>query len=193
MEFIGKRISVVKKGDETSIVILSSVDNRKRNLLGLWLFVWTICGVIVFLYFLRFDGAGMKPEAARQQKLLLFIWLIFWMYFEYLAAKAFRWRSSGVEKLKVKNGYLHVKREVGGKGKNHLYEIDVIKDLRYFEEEGELRKTLNRSYWVVGGENIAFDYFGKTIRFGRQLEEKEANALIKLLRQEMKTSRKKTS
>jgi hypothetical protein len=185
MEFIGPRISVVKKNDETNIVILSSVDNRKKNILGLWLFAWTICGVLVFFYFLR--------ATESQVKLALFIWLCFWIYFEYVAAKAFRWRSSGVEKIRVKNGYLHLKKEVGGKGKNRLFEIDVIKELRLFEDEGELRKTLNRSYWVVGGETLAFDYFGKTVRFGRQLEEKEANALMKLLKQEMKTSRKKAS
>lgn len=185
MEYISPRISVQKKSDVTSIVILASADNRKRNLLGLWLFAWTVCGVIVFMYFFRITDS--------KEKLMVFVWLCFWVYFEYMVAKAFRWRSSGVEKMKIKDGYLYMMREIGGKGKKKVYEIDVIKDLRRQDEANDLKRTLNRSYWVVGGETLAFDYFGKSVRFGLQLDEKESSELLKTLQREMKASRKKAS
>lgn len=187
MEYIGKRISILKKQGEVSFAILSSAESWKKNLLFLWLLLWTASGIIVFVYALRFDDVtGLNLEQLQQRKLFLFVWFCFWLYFEYLAAKAYRWRSSGVEKLWIKNNRLYMKRETGGKGKTQSYDIDVIKDLRIYEASGELMKVLSKSYWVVGGETLAFDYYGKIIRFGMQLDEREAAELLKKLQQALR-------
>jgi uncharacterized protein YneF (UPF0154 family) len=42
-------------------------------------------------------------------------------------------------------------------------------------------QSLDRSFWVVGGENIAIKYMKKELRVGKQLEEKEARQLAMLI------------
>jgi hypothetical protein len=190
LKYIGRRISWTKKNGEASFAIVASVDNWKRNLLFFWLLAWTASGVIVFLNYLSLP-AGSDEQS--KQKLLVFVWLCFWAYFEYKIAKAFIWRNSGVEKLWLKNDNLYMKRQVGTKGRVKIYEADVVKDLRIYEGESDLAKTFSRSYWVVGGETLAFDYFGKTIRFAMQLDENDAAELLKVLKNELKLARKKAS
>lgn len=186
MEYIGKRISILRKDDEISFAILPASEQWKKYLLLVWLILWTACGVVVFMYAFQMNELPGDPEEMKKQRLFIFIWICFWLYFEYIMIKALRWRTSGVEKLWLKNGNLYYKREVGGRGKVHHYNAEALKDLRLHEEGSDLVKTLNRSYWVVGGETIAFDYYGKVVRFGLQMEEKEAQELIKRLNHAMK-------
>jgi hypothetical protein len=45
---------------------------------------------------------------------------------------------------------------------------------------------MNNSYWMIGGEKLAFDYYGKEIKFALQIEESEAKALLKILKTEIR-------
>lgn len=46
--------------------------------------------------------------------------------------------------------------------------------------------VLNSSYWVIAGERIAFDYYGKEIKLALQVDEEEAEGLYKLLKKKIK-------
>jgi len=174
MEFIGKRISIVRSADELSVVVLSEVENKKSTLLLLWLIAWTLGGIVVFWEYLQLTDESKKTG--------FIIWLAFWFYFEYTISKAFLWRRNGREKIKMRSGKLSIKREVNKRGKANLYELDFIKDLRVVEENSKLMRSLNNSYWAVAGETIAFDYYGKVISFGLQLNENDAKDLYKLIK-----------
>ena len=178
MEYIGKRISIKRKEDEVSIVILSSVDKIKNILLFVWFFLWTLSGIIVTTqYFLLID-----PNT----KTALIVWMGFWAYFEYKIFKAFIWRKYGVEKIKLREKKLFYKRDVSGKGKVKVYEFDFIKELRIVEpKENSFFENLDNSYWVIAGEKMAFDYYGKEIRFGIQLEASDAKGLFKVINSEI--------
>ncbi len=179
MEYIGKRISIKRTGDEISIVILSSINKRKNLLFFLWLFLWTLSGVIVIAqYFIITD---------QNTKAAIIVWIGFWAYFEYKIFKAFMWRKFGVEKIKLREGKLFYKRDRAGKGKIKIYEFDFIKDLRLIEpKENSFFENLDNSYWVIAGEKLAFDYYGKEIRLGIQLEERDAKELFMLVNKEIK-------
>jgi hypothetical protein len=174
MEYIGKRISVLRSPDELSVVILSEVENKKSTLLFLWLLGWTAGGLIVFWEFLQVTEANRKPG--------FIIWLAFWFYFEYTISKAYMWRRNGKEKIKLKRGTLSIKREVNKKGKASNYDLGLMKDFRLVLEKSKLMNSLNNSYWSVAGETITFDYYGKTISFGLQLNEEDSKALYKLIK-----------
>ena len=179
MEYIGKRISIKRKEGETSIVILSSEDKTKNILLFIWFFLWTLSGVIVMVqYFILID-----PDT----KAAIIGWLGFWAYFEYKIFRAFMWRKFGVEKIKLREDKFFYKRDVAGKGKIKVFEFDFIKDLRINEpKENSFFENLNNSYWVIAGEKLAFDYYGKEISFGIQLDEEDAKRLLKMISAEVK-------
>ena len=176
MEYIGQRISIKRDEDKVSIVILSTKEKRKSLLLSLWLFLWSVSGIIVFVEF--FTLADQNTKTA------IIVWLGFWAYFEYKIYKSYQWRRAGVEKIKLRNNTFIYKRDVAGKGKTFEYEYDFIKDLRMFEaKENSFMDSLNNSYWMIAGEKLAFDYNGRIIRFGIQLEDKEAKALLSVINQ----------
>jgi len=175
MEYIGKRISIKRSEKEASIVILSTTDKIKKTILFIWFVLWSLGGVIVFTqYFL------IKDE---QTRIAILVWLGFWSYFEYKTFRAVRWRNSGLEKIKLRERKLFYKRDVGGRGKIHVYEFDFIKDLRLIDiKENSFFENLNNSYWVIAGEKISFDYYGKEIKLGLQLDEADSNALFKFIK-----------
>ncbi len=175
MEYIGKRISIKKKEQELSIVILSPPNKLKLTILFCWLFLWSVSGVIVFTQlFLGYDEST---------KVFLIVWLGFWAYFEYKIITAYMWRKFGLEKLKLRDDKLMYKRDIAGKGKIKVFEYDFIKDFRIIDKkENSFMDSLNNSFWVIGGERIAFDYYGKEIRLALQVDTDEAKGLYKLLK-----------
>lgn len=178
MEYIGKRISIKRIGDETSIVILSTVDILKKKLLFVWFALWTICGIIVFTQYFVMDD--------EQTKVAIIVWMGFWAYFEYKTFKAVMWRSFGMEKIKIRDRKLFYKKAVRGRGKIKVYEFDFIKDFKVMEsKENSFFENLNNSYWVIAGEKLTFDYYGKEIKFGFQLNDEDAKALFKFIKNKM--------
>lgn len=179
MEYIGKRISIMRRENELSIVVISLGDKVKNMYLFSWLFLWTLSGFIVLSqYFILSD-----PDS----KTAIIVWMGFWAYFEYKIVNAYLWRRSGKEKIKISGNKLFYKRDVSGRGKIKVFETDFIKDLRVIEhKENSFLENLNKSYWVIAGEKLAFDYYGKEIKFGLQLEEADAKSLLKLMKNEIK-------
>ena len=170
MKYIGKRISLKQKEAELSIVILSLTNKTKNSLLFIWLLLWTLSGITVLVYY--FKIADHNTKAA------IIVWFGFWVYFEYMIAKALLWRKYGKEIIKLRDNKLLYKRDIAGKGKIRVFEFNFMKDLRIIEEKSNsFVENLNNSYWVIAGEKLGFDYYGKEIKIGIQLDEQDAIAL----------------
>jgi hypothetical protein len=179
MEYIGKQISIKRFENELSIVMLSFNNKMKNAMLFLYLFLWTICGIIVFSQYLLITDPNSKA--------MVIVWIGFWVYFEYKIFKAYMWRKYGKEKIKIRDGKIFYKKDVLGKGKIKNYDIDFIKDFRIIEKKADsFFDNLNNSYWIVAGERLAFDYYGKEITFGIQLDENDAKALYNKIKKELK-------
>jgi len=175
MDYIGEQISIKKSENECSIVILSLKDKIKNILLFCWLFVWSVCGVIMFTQYF----ATINPDI----KTVIIVWIGFWCYFEYKIIKAHLWRKYGKEIIKIKNGKFIYKKDISGKGKITEYDCEAIKNIRFIEpQENSFIENLNNSYWVIAGEKLAFDYFGNEIKFGFQLKNEDARALLKFIK-----------
>ena len=179
MEYIGERISLKQKENELSIVILSFKNKAKNNLLFCWFVLWSISGIFVFTnYFTIID---------QNTKAAIIVWLGFWGYFEYVILKAYFWRKSGKEIIKLKDNKLMYKRFVLWNTKIKVYEYEFIKDFKIIEpKENSFRENLNNSYWVIAGEKLAFDYYGKEIKLGIQLIQNDAEFLKKRIQKEVK-------
>lgn len=179
MKVIGERISILKKEDLLSVVILPTTDRKKLALLFLWLFAWTICGVIVLMNYFKL--------AEQQAKLFVIVYLSFWAYYEFKIGRTFIWKKWGKEKIWVQNGLLHYQKEVNGKGKIEEFHPDLINNLRLVEtNEKSFADNFNESFWVKGAERIEFDCGEKNIRFGLQLTTEEARAILSELKKVLK-------
>jgi hypothetical protein len=178
MEYIGKRISIKRVENELSIIVHSFVDKAKSRFLIIWLILWTLSGLVVlFQYFVIKDS---------NTKAAIIVWIGFWAYFAYKIRTAYLWRQSGKEIIKIREGKLSYKREISGKGKIKMFETDFMKNLQLVEpQENSFTENLNNSYWMIAGEKLTFDYYGKEIKFGIQLNEADAKALLKVIKKEI--------
>lgn len=172
MKVISKRVSILKKDDLLSIVILPTTDKRKLGLLFLWLLAWTVCGIIVFVNYFKLQ----QQEA----KVYFIIYLSFWAYFEFQILRTFLWKRFGQEKIWIKAGFLNYQRAINGKGKIKDYELEFITDLKLIEVHySSWTDSINQSFWVKGGERIQFTSRTKTVLMGMQLTDEEAREVLK--------------
>lgn len=171
MKVIGERVSILKKDDLLSVVILPKQDKRKLMLMFLWLMAWTVCGLIVF--------ANYFKVVDQNSKLFIIVYLAFWAYFEFKIVRAFIWRRSGKEKLWITDGKVHYKQDINGRGKTQEFDFSLIQDLQLIPvEEGSFASVINSSFWIKGDERIAFTCQHRTVRFAMQLTDKEAKSII---------------
>jgi hypothetical protein len=178
METIGKRISYVRKEKELSIVISAYSEKAKNSAMLIWFIAWTLSGLAVAVYFFRIHE--------NQTKAMMAVWMGFWFYFEFKVWKAYTWRKYGKEIIKIEKSHFFYKRDNRSAGKVADYSTEFIQDLAKYEgRQSDMVSNFMNSYWVIAGETLAFNYLGKEILFGMQLDEKESAALLKLIREEL--------
>lgn len=168
---IGKRASLSVKDKVFSLVIVPTHEKAKTGLLFLWLFAWTISGIIVI---------SSYPQIQEQNaKLMLIVWIAFWAYFEFKIIRVFMWKRFGKEKLWIKNGTMHYQQDINGRGKVKEFDTNLISDLRVITvEKTSFADSFNQSFWVKGGERIEFTSQGKVVRLGMQLPDEDANRIV---------------
>jgi len=139
--------------------------------LFLWLFAWSVCGIIVLVNYFTLKDANAK--------LFTIIYLSFWIYFEFSIARAYIWKRFGKEKLWIQNGLIHYQREMNNKGKIFECPLDLVSKLNYLEiSKTSFADNINQSFWVKGGERLEFYSQAKTVRLGMQLSDEETRAVL---------------
>jgi hypothetical protein len=175
MKVIGNRISVLKKDDLLSVVILPLGDKRKLALMFMWILAWSVCGVIVFANYFKIR----EPDA----KLFILVYLSFWAYFEFKILRAFTWRKWGKEKIWIQNNVLYYQKEVNGKGRISQYELELVDDLKLIDlNDRSFSDFINQSFWIKGGERLQFSYQSRILKFAMQLSDAEAKSVLRELR-----------
>ncbi len=170
MKVIGQRVSILKKDNLLSIVILASADKKKLFILFLWLLAWSVCGVIVTINYFQIND----PD----QRLFIIGYLSFWAYFEFNIVRTFMWKKSGKEKLWIQEGILYYQRQLNKKGNIREYNLDLVSKLQLQElKPTRFADTINQSFWIKGGERLSFESQGKTVLLGMQLNDAEAQEI----------------
>ena len=182
MRLISERISF----DETkkpTIVILGKTERWKESMLLFWVLAWSFCGA-VFLYYFFAD----TPMRYSLQMLLM---LSFWAYFEIRIVKVFIWRRVGFERVTYSIEELIIQNNFYGRGKKNKYFINNIESFQLITSSPtNFFAFMDNSFWVMGAHRIYFDYFGKKVVFGMQLNDLEAKKLLSILNGQLKKSKK---
>ncbi len=171
---ISNRCSVLIKDNVFSLVILPNSDAKKINWLLLWLIAWSVSGVIILVNYFTLTN--------QNEKLMIIVWLAFWVYFEYKIARVLIWKKFGKEKLWIKNGLIHYQQSIVNKGKIKLVDVNLVTEFKLIEiEEQNFADMFSQTFWVKGGERVEFNSQAKTIRFAMQLTTAEANKIITII------------
>jgi hypothetical protein len=176
MKVLDERVSILKKENLFSVVILPGLDKKKLWLILGWLAAWTVCGLIVMFNFFQVSN--------KEAKLFIVIYLSFWAYFEFNIIRSYRWKKSGKEKLWIQNGILYYQRELNRKGKILEFNTGLVSPIEIVElKPTRFADTINQSFWVKGGERLEFAAQGKFYRFGMQVSDSVARTLCKEINQ----------
>lgn len=174
-----KRVSKEEKKDGTLIRIRANYDQGKQKMLDIWILAWTLCGLAILSQFFYVEEEELKR--------MILIFGAFWLYFEYVVIKAWRWRKGGEEQLFIGEEEVRYGRTYFNRGILKPYRKEFVNKVRLIEDEkNNFVKSFANSYWVVGGsEALAFTANGKVVPLGLSLDPKEAQKLIKMINQKL--------
>lgn len=174
MKWIGKRTTFVDNKDSISFVIYPPKLGWKKHLILLWFLLFFSVGVYISSrFFLDFS---------KEEKLALFIFMAFWLYFTIRVLRTILYLYFGREYIKLDKTCLRIKIATGEYGKSNKFFLENLSKFKFDElKESSFQKVYDDSPWVKGTNRLHFEYFGKKYSFGRKLDNKEAEMLFKIL------------
>ena len=191
---IGSRISYLDDRKSCSIIIYPLRVRWKETLLFTWLIAYSSVGLYM-IYLLLFgletiDNSAFEgdlQEVERNQKIYLTVFIAFWAYFEYKVVKGFLWLTAGKELIRITDGELTIKNSIFNYGKANRFFIDNIKDFSLVEHKTfSFGFDYENAFWRQGTDSIVFTVNGKSIGFAKKIKEKDANLLMRLMKDRMK-------
>jgi hypothetical protein len=180
MKWISERISVKKHANFTTIVISPTKNFWTTLLLGSWLSMWFVIGVLVISSFYMFD-------LKNQEKIILWIFLSFWVFYFLRIGRTFLWIHYGQELIKLGEFSVDYKRSIFKYGKAHIIFHENISGFSsHFPKENSFEAVWESSPWISGGERIFLETNLKTYKIGRKLTAQEAHLLIDTIKTHVK-------
>jgi hypothetical protein len=189
MKWIGKRISFVDSETKTTIVVTPENVGFYKAMIGAWFAMWTVIGFTMIWAWNTFE---LKPNMKDTLSIMFLIFMLFWSYYLIRVGRMFCWLLFGSENIKLDKIALTIKTSIKGYGRARQYYIENIEKIRInMPKEGSFQATWENSPWIRGGERLEFDYMGKTVRFGRKLNEQESKQLFQLVTKKIEEQLKK--
>ncbi|MDB4515970.1 hypothetical protein N9089_00055 [Crocinitomicaceae bacterium] len=175
MKWIGERISFVDDKSRSTIVIEPAHTGWVRGAMGAWVFMWyTIGYAVAYAYFFQ--------NLNQQETIIVFVFAAFWLYYAVRITKSWFWLMWGKELIKIDEVAMTYKRSIRRYGKAMPYFLENITKIRMSHpKDNSIQAAWEKSPWIMGGERLEFDYLGKVVKFGRKLNEKDAQLLFKLI------------
>jgi len=168
------------ESDSSGLVeIRAQIPKWQETLLFGWVLAWTFCGLVVIASF--FD------DYTREEKLMMLVYIIFWIYFEYKAVYAFLWKKWGKEFIKIDSEGIHYKRDIKSYGKSMKFFKENIQKFTPIDlKERSFVNSYYQSFWMVGNESIQFQHLGKNISLALGCNPKQRDEVLKFLKYQRK-------
>jgi len=198
-KMIGDRISTLAQKEITSIIIYPKRTRWKEALLFAWTIGFSIAGFyMIYLLFgglETIDNSGLKgdpKEILRNQKIYVGVFVGFWIYFEYKVVKGLLWVVFGKELVRITKDTIQIKNSILTYGKLNKYFFENIKNMDLVKHERlSFGFDYENAFWRKGTDSIIFEYRGKSVSFGRKINEKDSKLLFRFIVDQMKKKSKK--
>lgn len=166
------RISIVENNDELNITIKALKDEKKQQLLLVWIVLFSICGILIFSQFFgNYD---------KSSKIFFAIYIAFWLFFEFKVIYAYRWRKTGSEKIILTKEELILIKEIGKRGITQKYSLEEVKHLGLFKsQENAFFKSINTSYWNINNYSLSFSSNNILVPFAIDLDGNQSKKILK--------------
>ena len=173
IQTIGERITFAWHDDALTVVIDQKIPRSQQMALEAWMIAWIAVGVIFFWSLMHATG---------EERMFYSISSAFWTFFAFRVGKVILWRRKGSETIRIHTEGMSVKNAFGTLGKAQIFRLSHIQKMEIRRREPTaFLANLDQSFWIMGGESIHFTHDKKSFVLGKQLSEKDAQALAKLL------------
>lgn len=180
MKQIGEHITLTEDKREALISLSVRLPRWQETLMLVWVLGWTFCGIVVLIEFFG--------DYTRNMKLMMLVYLCFWVYFEIQAVKGYLWKKWGTELLLIDEEGIKYKKDIRTYGKVRTYFKENISKLRPLDlKKRSFARAYFETFWTIGNQKLAFDYLGKTISFGMGITDEERDELLRQLKHQFKT------
>jgi hypothetical protein len=176
--FIGKRVTVTRTKDALTLTIGQKVERWQEAMLVAWVAAWLFCG-IVFMREMLLAAGGMR--------IFLVITNSLWLFLLVRIGKVLLWRLGGNEIVTFSDGRVSIRNAFWNRGKTEQFLIsNIFKPGLIKRDPGNFFAFLDNSFWVMGGDRCGFSYSGRKIVFGKQLESRDAEAVMRIFDQALR-------
>ena len=159
--------------------ILAKIPRWQETMLLVWVVGWTLCGLVVL-----YESFGVYTK---DEKLIMLVYLVFWVYFEFKIIKSFLWKKWGNELIKIDDEGIKYKRDYNGYGSAKIYFKENISKIAPIDlKDKSLAKTYFDTFWTIGHETLEFTYLSKSILIGMGIQDESRDMLLKHLKHQIK-------
>ena len=110
------------------------------------------------------------------------IYSAFWAFFAFRIGKVWLWRTRGQEVITVDRKGLSVALAFGQRGLPDFFAHGTYRlPSKIQENPQQILRTFEKAFWSMGGETLQFDSGKRTMVLGKQLDERDADALLKMM------------
>lgn len=172
---IGERITFEDVEDALTITIRQSIPAHQMTMLSIWLLLWmALEGVVLWVW-------SMEPSAGNAW-LGYSIYSAFWAFFAFRIGKVWLWRRRGTERITIDDRGLTVALAFGQRGLPDFFAHGAYSlPKRIVPNPQQILRTFEQAFWSMGGETIQFEAGSRTLVVGKQLKDRDADALLKLI------------
>ena len=172
---IGDRILFEQDDDTLKVTIEQGIPAGQMSLLSIWLLLWLSLEVVVLYFWTQEPTQGNAGIGYS-------IYSAFWAFFAFRIGKVWMWRRRGKELIVVNRKGMSIALAFGQRGLPDFFAHGRYSAPKRIQENPQqILRTFEKAFWSLGGETLQFDSGKRTMVMGKQLSEKDASALLKMM------------
>jgi hypothetical protein len=172
---IGDRITFDHSEDALRVDIRQQIPPAQMSLLSIWLVAWCALEAAVVYFWTQEPNEG-------NAWLGYAIYSAFWGFFAFRIGKVWLWRLRGREVLVVDRKGVSIAMAFGERGLPDFFAHGTYSlPQRIKENPQQILRTFESAFWSLGGETLQFSCGKRTMVLGKQLSDRDADTLVKMV------------
>jgi len=178
---IGDRIAFAwqdrgTESEQLRVTISQGTTASNMAMLSIWMVMWLCLEAAVLYFWLQGSSEGNAAVGYA-------IYSAFWAFFAFRIGKVWLWRLRGSEVIVIDRRGISVAMVFGQRGLPDFFAHGAYKGLSRVEENPtQILRTFEQAFWSMGGETLKFSGGKRTMVFGKQLTDRDADGLLRLMR-----------
>lgn len=178
IQSLGERVTYAWHESSLTIIIDQKIPIQQRLMLEGWFLAWMAVGVSMAIAMVGSSGSDRS---------FFLIFMAFWTFFAFRVLKVVLWRRMGREMVRITSEGMTVKNAFGDWGRARFFIKENIKKMEVVRRNpSNFLQNLDQSFWIMGGDSLQFTYLRSRFVLGKQLPEKDAAKLARLIDQALR-------